>query len=256
MSFTNDRVCGQLDLCWLKWIPTVTRFNAGKQYEDKETSQTTPSLIIWPECSSYFCVVLTPSFKLCLMLSLALFWQKLERYSVVGCFRLYLNVRVWKWGSWWCIRLCIFIITLWSEASICQQQLQGRNDSELLFVASCFGFKNSCNLWPYLMLWECKWVVFATWLFFSPGVVAVSDPRGAAADPPGPGLGATGGGALCGAGGLLTQQVDWLQLSTDYTDTLSLLSLQLSGFYCTFFLVLYICPSFVSFSLCLFPVYS
>lgn len=47
-----------------------------------------------------------------------------------------------------------------------------------------------------------------TWLFFSPGVVAVSDPRGSAADPPGPGLGAFGGGALCGAGGLLTQQVN------------------------------------------------
>ena len=48
--------------------------------------------------------------------------------------------------------------------------------------------------------------------FFSPstGVVAVSDPRGPAADPPGPGLGASRGGALCGAGGLLTQQVGGL----------------------------------------------
>lgn len=48
--------------------------------------------------------------------------------------------------------------------------------------------------------------------FFSPstGVVAVSDPRGPAADPPGPGLGASRGGALCGAGGLLPQQVGGL----------------------------------------------
>lgn len=44
--------------------------------------------------------------------------------------------------------------------------------------------------------------------FLSPGVIAVSDPRGPASDPPGPGLGASGGGAFCGAGGLLTQQVD------------------------------------------------
>lgn len=43
--------------------------------------------------------------------------------------------------------------------------------------------------------------------FFPPGVVAVSDQRGPAADPQGLALGASGGGALCGAGGLLTQQV-------------------------------------------------
>lgn len=41
-----------------------------------------------------------------------------------------------------------------------------------------------------------------------PGVLAFSDQRGPAADPPGPGLGASGGGPLRGAGGLFTQQVD------------------------------------------------
>lgn len=43
--------------------------------------------------------------------------------------------------------------------------------------------------------------------FVHPGVLAVSDPRGPAVDPPGPGLGASGGVAHCGAGGLLTEQV-------------------------------------------------
>lgn len=41
------------------------------------------------------------------------------------------------------------------------------------------------------------------------GVPAVPDPRGPAADPPEPALGASGGGALCGTGGLHPQQVDW-----------------------------------------------
>lgn len=46
-----------------------------------------------------------------------------------------------------------------------------------------------------------------TVFFVYPGVLAVSDPSGPAADPPEPGLGASGGVALCGAGGLLTEQV-------------------------------------------------
>lgn len=67
-----------------------------------------------------------------------------------------------------------------------------------------------------LFLIFCQRKLFANrrwWFFFfspSTGVVAVSDPRGPAADPPGPGLGASRGGALCGAGGLLTQQVGGL----------------------------------------------
>lgn len=52
--------------------------------------------------------------------------------------------------------------------------------------------------------------------FLSPGGIAVSDPRGSAADPPGPGLGASGGDALCGAGGFLRQQVNGPLLSTDH----------------------------------------
>lgn len=68
-------------------------------------------------------------------------------------------------------------------------------------------------------------------IFFSPpstGVVAVSDPRGPAADPPGPGLGASRGGALCGAGGLLTQQVGGL---TPGQSSLSLILFH-SSFHC------------------------
>lgn len=42
----------------------------------------------------------------------------------------------------------------------------------------------------------------------SAGIPALSHQRGPSADPTRPGLGASGGGAICGPGGLLTQQVD------------------------------------------------
>lgn len=53
------------------------------------------------------------------------------------------------------------------------------------------------------MVHDCFFFV----VFVDPGVLAVSDPRGPAADPPESGLGASGGVALYGAGGLLTEQV-------------------------------------------------
>lgn len=46
------------------------------------------------------------------------------------------------------------------------------------------------------------------WLFVSSGIVAFTDPRSSAADPPRPGLGASGGDAARGSGGLLPQQVN------------------------------------------------
>lgn len=55
-------------------------------------------------------------------------------------------------------------------------------------------------------------IFFVMCVCLHPGVIAVSDPRGPAADPPRPALGASGGGALCGPGGLLREQVDGLQL--------------------------------------------
>lgn len=91
--------------------------------------------------------------------------------------------------------------------------MQGRNDSEVLFVASCHRLLHSCiaHCSRSFVSESCLQTNIDDF-FFSPstGVVAVSDPRGPAADPPGPGLGASRGGALCGAGGLLTQQVGGL----------------------------------------------
>ena len=93
--------------------------------------------------------------------------------------------------------------------------MQGRNDSELLFVASCHRLLCSCiaHCSSSFVSESCLQTDADDFFFFfspSTGVVAVSDPRGPAADPPGPGLGASRGGALCGAGGLLTQQVGGL----------------------------------------------
>lgn len=96
---------------------------------------------------------------------------------------------------------------------LCLQQLQRRNDSELLLFFLIFdsGTLECLNL-PGLMRVYEKCVCKAARLFFSPGIVALSDARGPAADPPGPDLGASGSGALCGAGGVFTQQVNSLVL--------------------------------------------
>lgn len=86
----------------------------------------------------------------------------------------------------------VFFYHLGSEASVRHLQLQRRNDS----VCICRFASRITEL-----------ILFSFFFFFPPGVVAVSDQRGPAADPQGLALGASGGGALCGAGGLLTQQV-------------------------------------------------
>lgn len=63
-------------------------------------------------------------------------------------------------------------------------------------------------------------------VFLSPGVIAVSDTRSPAADPSGPGVGASGSHALCSSGGLFSQQVNRLTPSIETFHFLLLLLLQ------------------------------
>lgn len=121
---------------------------------------------------------------------------------------------------------------LYCEASI-YQQLQGMVESQLLFVGSNHFFQKpwiSC-IWSYV-----SWFYKLAWMFFSPEFIAVPDTRGPAADPSGLGLGASGGGALYGSGGLLTQQVNRLLtcirciVIAVFTALLPLFSLHISVF--------------------------